>query len=219
MKKPKSLVKKMNNVLIKNIIKYLNGFNTQLLITDEKVAEAFEKTITDVKYHYPTLTSEEICSRIINNNNELAIYLYRLGRIYFKMGDNENINILHGLMRMTCSCEIYFSNIIGHGFYLVHSVGTVIGSRNKIGNGFLVYQNCTIGHENDNQNGAKLGDEITMLPYSSIIGSICIGDNVILGAYTLIKNDCESNNLISGIPGKKISKITDNLKSRFRPNL
>jgi serine O-acetyltransferase len=209
----------MTNILIKKIIKYLNGFNTQLLLNDEKVSEAFEKTLIDVKYHYPSLTSEEICSRIINNNNELAIYLYRLGRIYFKIGDSENTNILHGLMRLTCSCEIYFSNIIDRGFYLVHSIGTVIGSRNKIGKGFLVYQNCTIGHENDNQNGAELGDEITMLPYSSIIGSIHIGDNVILGAYTLVKTNCESNHLISGIPGKIISRNSTDIKSRFRPNL
>lgn len=209
----------MQNVLIQKIINYLNHFDSRIKFSQKMVSFAFEKTLADVKYHYPSLSSEEICSRIINNNNELAIYLYRLGRIYFKIGDSENINILHGLMRLTCSCEIYFSNIIDQGFYLVHSIGTVIGSRNKIGKGFLVYQNCTIGHENDNQNGAELGDEITMLPYSSIIGSIYIGDNVILGAYTLIKTNCESNHLISGIPGKIISRNSIDLKSRFRPNL
>lgn len=40
---------------------------------------------------------------------------------------------------------------------------------------------------------AKLGNEVTMLPYSSIIGSVSVGDNVTFGAYTLVNKDCADN--------------------------
>lgn len=49
-------------------------------ISDAIIQVAFEETILDVNYHFPTLSKEEIKNRIETNNNELAIFLFRLGR-------------------------------------------------------------------------------------------------------------------------------------------
>jgi serine O-acetyltransferase len=49
-------------------------------------------------------------------------------------------------MRKWCGCEIYFNNEIGEGFYIIHGLGTIIGSRNIIGRMFRIHGNCTIGH-------------------------------------------------------------------------
>jgi serine O-acetyltransferase len=45
-------------------------------IDKEIVYIAFEKTVIDVKYHYPDLDEDIIKNRIETNNNELAIYLF-----------------------------------------------------------------------------------------------------------------------------------------------
>ena len=42
---------------------------------------ALDRTFKDVKFYYPNFTIEEVQSRIENNNNELAVFLFRLGQI------------------------------------------------------------------------------------------------------------------------------------------
>jgi serine O-acetyltransferase len=105
---------------------------------------------------------------------------------------------IHWLLKRCCSCEIYFNNQIEEGFYVVHGQGTVIGSRNKIGKGFVVHQGCTIGHKrNGSGTGNKIGDNVTLCAKSSIIWELNIGNNVVIGAHVLITKDILDNTVIT----------------------
>ena len=151
-------------VLASQIRDYLHHLDSRILFDQGNVREAFEATYADLNYHYPGVSGEEAADKIRFNNSELAIFLYRLGRIHHLVGDDLQQRVLHGLMRSQCSCELYFSNQIGTGLHIVHSVGIVIGSRNTIGDGFVIYQNTTIGHDSDEEQGAEIGDRVSMLP-------------------------------------------------------
>jgi len=102
-------------------------------------------------------------------------------------------------MKECCSCEIYFSCSIDIGFYIVHGIGTVIGSRHKIGKGFKIYQGCTIGQRKPFVDKCVIGDNVTMFSNSSVLGSVTIGDNVKIGANTLVLKDVPSNTTVYGI--------------------
>jgi serine O-acetyltransferase len=105
---------------------------------------------------------------------------------------------IHWLLKQSCSCEIYFNNQFEEGFYVVHGQGTVIGSRNKIGKGFVVHQGCTIGHKrNGSGTGNKIGDNVTLCAKSSIIEELNIGNNVVIGAHVLITKDILDNTVIT----------------------
>ena len=175
-------------------------------ISSEIVKIAFEKTIKDVNYHFPNLSEEEIESSIKTNNNELAIFLFRIGNELHVNKLEEFKPQVHWLLKELCSCEIYFNNEIGEGFYVIHGQGTVIGSRNKIGKGFKIHQGCTIGHKkNGTGNGNTIGDDVTLYCNSSILGELTIGDNVVIGAHVLVTTNIESNKII-------VSKIEFNEK-------
>lgn len=49
-------------------------------IPNKVVEIALNNTIKDVKYHFPALENDDIIQRIKLNNNELAVFLFRLGR-------------------------------------------------------------------------------------------------------------------------------------------
>ncbi|WP_405605382.1 hypothetical protein [Polaribacter sp. Asnod1-A03] len=164
----------------------------------EIIKSAFNNTVKDIQYHFPELTNINVKERIQNNSNELAVFLFRLGN---EIHSNK-LEILkpqiHWLLKELCSCEIYFNNNIDVGFYIVHGSGIVIGSRNKIGKGFIIHQGCTIGHKKNGEgNGNKIHNNVKMYCNSSIIGGLKIEDNVIIGAHCLITSDIVSNTIIT----------------------
>ncbi|WP_051269879.1 serine acetyltransferase [Flavobacterium suncheonense] len=159
-------------------------------IEKKYIDSALSKTILDVQYHHQQLSDKDVVERIITNNNELAVFLFRLGNELHQKGADDLKSQIHWLLKELCGCEIYFNNEIGEGFYVVHGEGTVIGSRNKIGKGFKIHQGCTIGHKkNGSGSGNTIGNNVTLYANSSIIGEVTIGDNVIIGAHMLITNN------------------------------
>lgn len=162
------------------------------------IDSAFEKTIADVRYHFPNQSKEEIENKITTNSNELAVFLFRLGRELHLDNQEDLKPQIHWLLKELCSCEIYFNNEIGEGFYIVHGEGTVIGSRNKIGKGFKIHQGCTIGHRKNNTgNGSIIHDNVTMYANSSIIGELIIEENVIIGAHVMIRKNLKNNWIVT----------------------
>jgi len=162
---------------------------------------ALEKSITDVKYHFPELSSEEVIQKIQSNSNELPVFLYRLGNeVYNGSADERLLGAIHWIMRECCACEIYYSNQIGEGLYIMHGIGTVIGSRNIIGRGFKIYQNCTVGHKQGETGGCVIGSDVTMFAGSQIIGRVNIGDNVVIGSRSLVLDDMPSGVVCYGSP-------------------
>ena len=101
-------------------------------IDDSLVLKALRDVKKDVELTFNVEIEEsDLILRIMSNANELPIFLYRLGRSMFLADQNDiRLKILHGIMRKWCGCEIYFNNEIGEGFYIVHGLGTIIGSRN-----------------------------------------------------------------------------------------
>ncbi len=184
--------------MIKFVNFLLSNVYSSIEIDEEIVNLAFEKTILDVKYHFPDLDEDEIKNRIESNNNELAIYLFRLGQIIHERNLDKLKPQLHWLLKQYCSCEVYFNNQIEEGFYVVHGQGTVIGSRNKIGKGFIVHHGCTIGHKrNGTGNGNIIGDNVTLYANSSIIGELNIGNDVVIGAHVLVTKDVPDNTVVT----------------------
>lgn len=159
-------------------------------IPDAFIDKAFELTVADVNYHFPQTSREEVLKRIVTNQNELAIFLFRLGNALHQEGLEELKPQVHFLLKDLCSCEIYFNNSIDVGFYVVHGQGTVIGSRNTIGKGFMIHQGCTIGHKtNGGGAGNTIGHNVKLYCNTSILGALNIGDNVTIGAHTMVNKD------------------------------
>ncbi len=183
------------------IINYIKFIQQRLYnaidIPDDLILEALEATKQDVNYHFSDLLPEVIEDRIVNNQNELAIFLFRLGNSAHNQGRKDLKPQLHFLLKDLCACEIYFNNQIEEGFYIVHGQGTVIGSRNVIGKGFIIHQGCTVGHKvNGAGDGNRIGNDVKMYCNSSILGQLCIGNNVTIGAHTLINKDVKDHTTV-----------------------
>jgi len=103
--------------------------------------------------------------------------------------------------------EIYHTTEIGEGFYIGHFGGIVVNPLVKIG------KNCNISHEvtlgvgitGDNRGVPTIGDSVFMGPGAKIFGDIDIGNNVAIGANSIVTKSFGDNITIAGVPAKIVS--------------
>jgi len=195
-------------------------FNSCPVDDGDLIKSAFHDTVLDFQYHFPEMDSEQVEDSILRNEGGLPVFLYRLVKKMDKQEYEDSSKYhMHFLMKVLCGCELYWSSDIDVGFYFDHSVGTIIGSRCKIGKGFRVYQGCTVGHsineysivkpktfipEEYKKAGPQIGDNVILFANSLILGNIKIGDNVTIAANSLVIADVEEGQVVAGNPAKVI---------------
>lgn len=101
--------------------------------------------------------------------------------------------------------KIYFftkEKYLNEGMIIHHGYSTVIFAE-RIGKNFQVWQNVTIGR-NGKGKSPILGNNIKVHAHSIIIGEIEIGNNVIIGAGSVVTKSVPSNCTIVGNPARII---------------
>jgi len=109
--------------------------------------------------------------------------------------------------------DISFTSEIEGGAYFAHPRSTGINA-NHIGKNFSARQLTTLGNkrDGDNKNRPYIGDNVTLGANVTIIGAIHIGNNVIIGAGSVVVKDIPDNCVAVGNPCKPIKfvELTDN---------
>lgn len=82
-----------------------------------------------------------------------------------------------------------------------HPIGIVIGKKVEIGRKCTIYQNVTLGTK-DGVTYPIIGDDVTIYANSVVFGNITIGNNVIIGAGSIVNFDVPDNSVVAGNPAK-----------------
>lgn len=129
-----------------------------------------------------------------NKGNKLAMFLYvfwtrKLNRLGNKLG-------------------IYISPNadIGKGLLLFHHGEIIINGNAKIGTHCSIHGNCCIGNKGSNDEAPVLGNYVDIGFGTIIIGGVNVGDNVIIGAGSIVTHNFRDGVTIAGSPAKEIVK-------------
>ncbi|MHA1486578.1 MAG: serine O-acetyltransferase, partial [Promethearchaeota archaeon] len=89
----------------------------------------------------------------------------------------------------------------------------VIGETAEVGTNVTFYAGVVLGGTNLEQvkRHPTLGDNIVVGTGAKILGPITIGDNVRIGANSVVVNDVPPNCVVVGVPGKIVSKKGDKI--------
>jgi serine O-acetyltransferase len=104
---------------------------------------------------------------------------------------------------------------IGPGCYLGHAVGCAING--KIGRNALIFGGAVIGGgrgHGDVGGGDGLpvvGDNLVMGHGAKIIGPITVGDNVTVGALSLVLHDVPAGSVVVGVPARVVKARADSV--------
>lgn len=95
---------------------------------------------------------------------------------------------------------------IGPGLALPHPTGVIIGDGVELGPNATIYQHVTLGTKRFGTNNyPRLGQYVTCYPGSVIVGSVTLGDGVVVGANAFVDITVPANQMCVGIPARVIS--------------
>ena len=133
---------------------------------------------------------------------QYMIFLYYLSHeIYANTQNTILCDKIYYLNKIMNSVDLFYAIELPQKFGAEHPLGSVMG-RAKYGEGFFFYQGCTVGGtygKNGEIYYPVLGENVQMFANSSILGRCNVGNNVKIGAGTLIKNeDIPSDSIVFG---------------------
>ncbi|WEK53630.1 MAG: serine acetyltransferase [Candidatus Cohnella colombiensis] len=110
------------------------------------------------------------------------------------------------IVRIVAKCELPCQCRIGINLGLPHGGnGVIISPHVVIGDHVSIYQQVTIGKNNNSEGAPIIGNHVFIGAGAKVLGNITIGDNVKIGANAVVITDVPSNSTAVGVPAKIIS--------------
>ena len=94
---------------------------------------------------------------------------------------------------------------VGGGLYIQHGFATMIAAK-SIGENCWINQQVTIGY-NGNGEPPVIGNNVTITCGAKVLGDICVGNNVIVGANAVVIRDVPDGCVVGGIPAKVLKEV------------
>lgn len=100
--------------------------------------------------------------------------------------------------------QISYRTEIGSGLYIGHYGTIVIAETAKIGNNCNINHGVTIGKTSRGKlkGSPIIGNDVWIGAYSTLVGRIIIGNNVLISPGALVNFDVPSDSLVIGNPGQ-----------------
>lgn len=121
-------------------------------------------------------------------------------------------HVLNLLVKILWGINIESSAKIGPGLYIGHFGGINISGEATLGHSCNISQSVTIGVSGSgNKYGApSIGDEVYIAPGARVFGKITVGNNVKIGANTVIHSDIPENAIVVLNPGFTVHSYKGN---------
>lgn len=145
-----------------------------------------------------------------------ALIVYRIAHKLYNKKCFFLARLLSQLARFFTGIEIHPGAKIGRGLFIDHGMGVVIGETAEIGDNVTIYHGVTLGGtgKDKGKRHPTVKDNVIIGAGAKILGPITIGNNVKVGANSVVLKNVPDNATAVGIPAKIIVK--DNRKNDNR---
>ncbi|MBK9945750.1 MAG: serine O-acetyltransferase [Nitrospira sp.] len=142
-----------------------------------------------------------------------ALLAYRISHRLRSIGVPFLPRAISQLARWLTGVEIHPSAKIGTGFFIDHGMGVVIGETAEIGDYVTLFQGVTLGGtgKERGKRHPTLGNHVVVGAGAKILGGITIGDNVKIGANSVVLKNVAANSTVIGVPGRVIKSQGERL--------
>ena len=135
-----------------------------------------------------------------------ALFFHRIAHRFYKIGIPFFPRLISHLARFFTGIEIHPGAQIGAGVFIDHGMGVVIGETAIVGDRCLIYQGVTLGGtgKETGKRHPTLGENVVVGGGAKVLGNIQIGNDVRIGAGSVVLRNVPSDCTVVGIPGRII---------------
>ncbi len=140
-----------------------------------------------------------------------AILLQRIAHKLWTMKLRYPARLLGWFARLLTNIDIHPGATIGRRFFIDHGAGVVIGETAEIGNDVTLYHGVTLGGTtwNKGKRHPTLADGVVVGAGAKILGAITLGENVRVGANSVVVKDVPEHRTVVGIPGRIVLRTEE----------
>lgn len=143
-----------------------------------------------------------------------ATFAYRISHLFYKIHFYFLARLISHLARFLTGIEIHPGAQIGERFVIDHGIGVVIGETSIIGDDVMLYHGVTLGATvfNDIKRHPTIENNVIIGTGATLLGNINIGNNVTIGAKSLVLADVADDKVVVGVyKGEKWKKTQTNI--------
>ncbi len=135
-----------------------------------------------------------------------ALLAYRLSHRLWQWGVPFVPRLISQLARWLTGIEIHPGATIGRGFFIDHGMGVVVGETAEIGDFVTLFQGVTLGGtgKERGKRHPTIGNHVVIGAGAKILGAIRVGDNVKIGANSVVLKSVPAHSTVIGVPARII---------------
>lgn len=130
-----------------------------------------------------------------------AVIWHRVAHFFYKIHLKFLGRLCAKWSRFLTGIEIHPAAEIGKNLFIDHGMGVVIGETAIVGNNCTIYQNATLGGtgKEHNKRHPTLLDNVVVGAGAKVLGNITIGNNVKIGANSVVLKDVPDDCTVVGV--------------------
>lgn len=150
-----------------------------------------------------------------------AILLHRVAHSIYKKKFFVLARFISQVSRFLTGIEIHPGAKIGEGLFIDHGSGVVIGETAEVGDNVTIYQGVTLGGtgKEKGKRHPTIGNNVVISSGARVLGSFTVGDNVKIGAGSVVLKPVPPNCTVVGVPGKIVIRDGQKVGSAYVPDL
>jgi len=137
-----------------------------------------------------------------------AVVLHRVAHFFYTRGFKRTARFISAITRFLCFIDIHPAAKIGRRLFIDHGLGVVIGETAIVGDDVTIYQQVTLGgvELTPNKRHPTIKNGVVIGAGAKVLGNITVGENVKIGANSVVVKDVPDNTTAVGIPARNIIK-------------
>jgi len=166
-----------------------------------KLAERVLEDVDGAVERDPAATSR--LELVLTSPGLHAIWAHRgLHELWKRPGGRLPARVLATVTRAVTGVEIHPGARIGRRFFIDHGMGVVIGETAEVGDDVMLYHGVTLGGRSMARikRHPTVGNRVTIGAGARVLGPIRIGDDVQVGANSVVVKDVAAGAVATGIP-------------------
>ncbi len=140
-----------------------------------------------------------------------ALLLHRIAHRLWRFELRYLARLIAYLARFLTNVDIHPGASIGRRFFIDHGACVVIGETAEIGDDVTLYHGVTLGGTtwNKGKRHPTLGDGVVVGAGAKILGAITLGNQVRVGANSVVVGDVPASRTVVGIPGRVVLRTEE----------